>query len=65
MAPLYSKHLPSRPATVGIAQGRELMRDDIESYLDTIFGSHRTMNAAREALARADKVLARRISERR
>jgi hypothetical protein len=49
----------------GIAQGREPMPHDIESYLNTIFGSHRSMDAAREAIARADKVLARRLSERR
>ena len=69
MVPPYLKRLPPRPAAAGIAagiaQGREPTPDDIEGYLNTISGSHRTMGAAREAIAMADKVLARRLSERR
>jgi len=40
------------------------MHDSIESIWQTVRGSHRSINDAREAIAKADKALARRLSQR-
>jgi hypothetical protein len=46
-------------------QTREQMRDCIDSVRCLVVGSRRTIEEGREAIARADVVLARRLSDRR
>ena len=63
MPPLKSKHLP-HPETCVIAEDRQRMHDSMESIWHTVRGSRRSIEDAREAIARADETLARRLSER-
>ena len=63
MAPPYSEKLPLNPSLCGIAQSQARMRDDIESIWRSVAGSRRTMAEARDAIARADEILARQMSE--
>jgi hypothetical protein len=62
MAQPYSKQIARTPLADGFEQTRALLRDAIESIRYSILGSRRTMAEAREAIARADNILARRIS---
>jgi hypothetical protein len=57
MAPLYSKQLPPEP------DSPQQMREAIESIWHMVHASRQTIKDAREAIARADEVLARRLSE--
>jgi len=63
MPPLKSKHLPHAETCV-IAEDRQRMHDSMESIWHTVQGSRRSIEDAREAIARADQTLARRLSER-
>jgi hypothetical protein len=65
MAPRYSNQLRIRPANGEIAEIRQHMLEAVESIWQTVDASRRSMEDAREAIARADKALARRISDRR
>jgi hypothetical protein len=58
------KQLPPHRA-YAYAQTREQMRDCIDSVWCSVVGSRRTIEEGREAIARADVVLARRLSDRR
>jgi len=61
MAPGYSNQLPIHPAIGKDAEFQQQMLEAIESIWWTVRGSHRSINDACEAIARADKALARRI----
>jgi hypothetical protein len=61
MAVPYPNHLPLKNVGFGFAVTRERMREDIASLRHSTFASRRTIVEAQEAIARADKVLARRI----
>jgi len=64
MAVPYPNQLPPDRATpYGFEQIRGRMLDNIDSVWRSVFGSRRTMADAREAMARADEVLARRLSD--
>jgi hypothetical protein len=57
MAPPYSNHLLLQ------REAQQQLRDTIESIWNIVRASRQTMDDAREAIARADTVLARRLSE--
>lgn len=63
--PPPSKRLQPRPANFSIEETQQRIRDSIESVLRTLLASHRIIEDGREAIARADEVLARQFSERR
>jgi hypothetical protein len=63
MAPPYSNQLP-HPIVAAVKQSLAHIRDDVDSIWHTVGGSRRTIQDAREAIARADVTLARRLSER-
>jgi hypothetical protein len=65
MALTNTKDRPRDYAVYGFAQTRDDMREIIESNWRTVFASRRTMADAQEVIARADEVLARRLSDRR
>jgi len=65
MAPPYSKQLPPHPASFGIVETRKSVRDNIDSIWHTVWASRRSIEEAREAIARADEALARRPVEPR
>jgi hypothetical protein len=65
MAQAHTKQIPRTPMADGFEQTRALLRDAIESIRYSVLGSRRTMAEAREAIARADNILARRISDGR
>jgi hypothetical protein len=65
MAPRYSNQLRSRPAISENAEIQQHMLKAVEGIWQTVHASRRSMEDAREAIARADKALARRISDRR
>jgi len=65
MAPRYANQPLIRPAIGNNAEIQQQMLEAAESIWQTVHNSRRCMEDAREALARADKALARRISDRR
>jgi hypothetical protein len=65
MAPPDLKHLLSRPASITDYETQLRMHADIQSIWHTVWASRRSMEEARQALARADETLARRLSDRR
>jgi len=65
MAVPYSNQLPLDNAHYGIAQTHERMRDNIESVLKLVNASRRIIEETRDVMARADEVLARRLSDGR
>jgi hypothetical protein len=64
MAPRYSSLL-DHPAIGADALVQHQMLETIESIRHTVRASYRTMDDARDAIARADKALAGRMSDRR
>lgn len=56
MAPPYSKQRPPQP--------QQQCLEAIESIWQTVFASRRTIKDAREAIARADELLARHAGSR-
>jgi hypothetical protein len=65
MAPRHSNYLPIHIAVCQDAIVQQQMREVIESNWYVVYASLRTMKDAREAIARADKALARRMSDPR
>jgi hypothetical protein len=65
MPPLDSKHMPPDPATNVIAQSQARIHQDIEGIKRLVLGIRRSIQAAREAIKRADAVVAQRLSEGR
>jgi len=65
MAPRYSNQPLIRPVIGDNAEIQQQMLEAVESIWQTVHASRRCMADAREAIARADKALARRISDRR
>jgi hypothetical protein len=65
MAPHHSKRHPIHSSVDQDAVVQQQMREVIESNWHTVHASRRSMEDAREAIARADKALARRLSNRR
>src|SRR5262245_12458700 len=61
MAVPYPNQLPLHNVSYAFAVTHERMREDIASLRHSAFASRRTIADAQEAIARADKVLARRI----
>jgi len=57
MAPPYSDHFPLQRET------QQQLRETIESIWNIVRASRQTIDDAHEAIARADTVLARRLSE--
>jgi len=65
MVQRYSNQLPIHRALGQDAIIQQQMREAIESNWYIVYASRRSINDAREAIARADKALARLISGRR
>jgi hypothetical protein len=65
MALPYSKQLPPQHAKLDVTDALGRMRNDIESIWHTVRATRRSIADARDAMDRADEVLARRLSERR
>jgi hypothetical protein len=65
MPPPKSKPLPPHSKSSGIAETELQMRNYIESIWRMVRASKRRIEAGREAIARADEMLARRLSDRR
>lgn len=55
--------VPYKQLRRDLAETRERTHEHVESVLRLVVGSRRTMEEAREAIARADVVLARRLSD--
>src|SRR5262249_14490431 len=62
MARRHFTQLPSHQAD-GLRQFQARSREGIDSVCEMVRGSRRTIRDAREAIERADAVLARRLSE--
>jgi len=65
MAPRLSNELPIHAAVGLDAVAQQQMREVIDSNWHAVYASRRAMEDAREAIARADKALARQMSDRR
>ena len=65
MALTNIKHPPPNHVVYGFAQTRDDLREIIESNWHTVFASRRTIADAQEAIARANEVLSRRLSDLR
>jgi len=65
MAVPYTNQLPLDNVGYGFALTHERIREDIASLRHSVFASRRTIAEAQEAIATADEVLARRLSDRR
>lgn len=65
MAPQQLTQCSPRPALIGIDDSRARIRDDITSINWTVFASRRTLVEARDAIERANTVLARSLFEMR
>jgi hypothetical protein len=65
MPPRHPNHLPIHSAVGPDAIVQQQMRAVIESNWHTVYASRRSIEDAREAIARADKALARQLSDRR
>src|SRR5215471_21246655 len=61
MAPRHPNHPLIRPAIGDKAKIQQQLLEAVESIWQTVHASRRCMEDAREAIARADKALARRI----
>jgi putative transposase len=57
--------MPDQPASFDIRDALGRMRYDIESIWHTVRATRRSIEDARDAMERADEVLARRLSGRR
>jgi len=65
MAVPYPNQRPQdRPTAYGFEQTHRQMLDNIDSVWRSVFGSRRTIADALETMARADGILARRLSDR-
>ena len=63
MAPPYSKQ-PLNFVTHGVAESQTSIGDNIASIWMSVYRSRRTIVEAGEAIARADEILARHVSDR-